>query len=177
MDSLVKFGATSLICRHRWLTHVGWISLFVLAHDAIWPEEAKAKDLATPATPEIAASPNAIPEANRTVHGKDWQGQPSTSTGAQIGRGWQPEYDPTAPAGPYGGSTEEATPTAPSGSVPGRVLEPTCMTAFGVTAPCPRPGVPYGVETPRMPRGYAQPYGVHGSQPRVKDNGGGGGRN
>ena len=51
------------------------------------------------------------------------------------------------------------------------------MTAFGVTAPCPRPGVPYGVETPRMPRGYAQPYGVHGSQPRVKDNGGGGGRN
>jgi hypothetical protein len=46
------FGAAGLAWRHRRPAYVGWISIFVLAHDAICPDESKAKD---PATPELRA--------------------------------------------------------------------------------------------------------------------------
>ena len=153
----------------------GGISIFVLAHDAICPDEPKAKDLATPET--TAPAQGALPEADAAAHGKDWQGQSSPATGAQSGRGWQPEYDPNAPPGPYGGSAEETT-SAPATSASGHVpIQPTCITASGVAGPCLQPGVPYVAGTPRMPRGYARPYGAYRAQPRVMDNGGGGGRN
>jgi hypothetical protein len=169
------FGAAGLAWRHRRPAYVGWISIFVLAHDAICPDESKAKD---PATPELTApAQGALPEADAAAHSKDWQGQSSPTTGAQSGRGWQPEYDPNAPPGPYGGSVEETT-SAPATSASGQVpTQPTCMTASGVAGPCLQPGVPYVAGTPRMSRGYARPYGVHRAQPRVMDNGGGGGRN
>jgi hypothetical protein len=170
---IVTFGLAWLIWRYRWLAHVGWISIFVLAQDAMWPDEPRAKD---PAIPEISApSKSAPPAADTAVHGEDRQGQSSTTTGAQIGRGWQPEYDPSAPAGPYGGSTEEATSTAPPGSVPGRVPpQQTCVTP-GVAGPCLQPRAPNMAA--RMQRGYARPNGAYRAEPRVMDNGGGGGRN
>jgi hypothetical protein len=160
MDWLATFfGAACLTRRYRWIAYVGCIGF--LAHDAIWP--AKAKDPATPVAPVNDALPDTA------AHGKD--GQSSTSTGAQMGRGWQPDYDPNAPAGPYG--TEETTPTAPATPAPGRVpVDPTCITASGLAGPCPSPG-----GASRMPRGYARPYGAYRATPRGMDNGGGGGRN
>jgi hypothetical protein len=140
------------------------------SHDAICTDESKAKDLATPEITAPAQGP--LPEADAAAHGKDWQGQSSPTTGAQSGRGWQPEYDPNAPPGPYGGSAEETT-SAPATSASGQMpIQPTCMTG-----PCLQPGMPYVAGTPRMPRGYARPYGAYRAQPRVMDNGGGGGRN
>ena len=163
MEWLATFGAACLIRCYRWIACVGCIG--ILAPDAIWP--AKAKD---PATAEITTPvKNALPDT--AVHGND--GQSSTTTGAQIGRGWQPDYDPNAPPGPYGGSAEGATPTAPATPVPGRLpVNPTCITAFGVAGPCPPPG-----RASRMPRGYARPNGAYRVTPRGMDNGGGGGRN
>jgi hypothetical protein len=170
---IVTFGLACLIWRYRWLAHVGWISIFVLAQVAMWPDEPKAKD---PTIPEISAPAKSAPPGSDTaVHGEDQHGR--SSTGAQIGRGWQPEYDPNAPAGPYGGNTEEATPTAPPGSLPGRVpSQQTCVTS-AVAGPCPQPGAPYMAGAPRMPPGYAGPNGAYRARPRVMDNRGGGGRN
>lgn len=39
------------------------------------------------------------------------------------------------------------------------------------------PKMPYVAGTPRMPRGYARPYGAYRAQPRLMHTDGGGGRN